>query len=460
MSTPPLLDLENSRHVHVVGVGGTGMSAIAAVLASMGHNVTGSDIKVSANLARLGASGVTVWVGHSADHLDTAEVVVASSAVPPGNLELAEARLRGLPVLSRADVLSALLKTKRTVAVAGTHGKTTTASMLALTTASAGMQPSFLIGGELNEIGSGAVWDVGDWLILEADESDGTFLALRSQVAIVTSVEADHLEYYGSMANLVSAFRTFLDKVDGTAIVCADFPEAAHLGESCGASTYGTSKTSEWRIVDIRSERTSTSFGLEHHNVSVGQFVIPVPGTFNARNATATIVAGLSLGVSLEQSRLALARFAGVARRYQFRGQRNGVTFVDDYAHLASEVEAALDAASKGGWARIVCVYQPHRFSRTETLWESFASAFLQAEVTLIMDVYPAGELPRPGVSGELVAKAVLGAHPLSDVSYVPSRVEVLERLRVLLQPGDLCLMLGAGDVGSLIDEIEVGAQL
>lgn len=433
------------------------MSAIAAVLVSMGHLVTGSDMKVSPNLARLRTAGVVVWVGHSPDHLDGAELVAASSAVPGSNLELVEARSRGIPVLTRADVLSAIAATRSLLAVAGTHGKTTTASMLALTMAEAGLRPSFLIGGELNDIGTGAVWDEGDWLVLEADESDGTFLVLRPEVAVVTSVEADHLEHYGGMSDMVAAFDSFLAGAQGKAVVCADYPEAARLAQAHGATTYGVSEASQWRIVDIAGERSSASFDLEHQGERVGRFVIPVPGTFNVRNATAAIVAGLEAGVDLEISRAALTKFAGVARRFQFRGSRRGVSFVDDYAHLAGEVAGALEAASQGEWERIVCVYQPHRYSRTASLWESFADAFGLADVVLIMDIYPAGEVPRPGVSGELVADAVRKAHPDSDVSYVATREEVLERLNEILRSGDLCLMLGAGDIGTMIDELSPG---
>lgn len=433
------------------------MSAIAAALASMGHFVSGSDMKVSPNLARLRPAGVLVWVGHSAEHLDAAEVVVASSAVPASNLELVEARSRGIPVLARAEVLAAIATTRRSVAVAGTHGKTTTASMLALTMGEAGMRPSFLIGGELNEIGTGAVWDQGDWLIIEADESDGTFLVLSSEVAIVTSVEADHLEYYGGLQNMVEAYDTFLANVVVSAVVSVDYPEAAALAEVYGATTYGTSPSAQWRIVDVAGDSSSSSFDLEHGGERTGRFVIPVPGTFNVRNATAAIVAGLAVGVGIESSRSALTKFAGVARRFQFRGSKDGVTFVDDYAHLAGEVTGALEAAAQGRWARIVCAYQPHRYSRTATLWESFADAFDLADVVMIMDIYPAGEVPRPGVSGELVANAVRAAHPEADVSYVPAREEVLVRLQETLRPGDLCLMLGAGDIGTLIDELLMG---
>jgi UDP-N-acetylmuramate--alanine ligase len=447
-------DLSRRQRIHVVGVGGAGMSPIAAVLAAMGHTVTGSDIKDSPVLERLAAAGVAVTVGHAAEHVAEVDAVVHSSAVPEANVEVVEARRQGHPVLIRAEILAAIAATRRTVAVAGTHGKTTTSSLLALALVEARLRPSFIVGGELNEIGTGAVWDSGDWLVVEADESDGTFLALAPEVGVVTSVEPDHLEHYGGFDPLVEAFRSFLAPLGPRGIVCADDPVAARLAREVGATTYGTSKGAHWRIVDVSTGRSGSTFQVEHENARTATLSLPIPGLHNVRNAAAALVAALGVGAGVEAARSALARFAGVARRFQFRGTRDGVTYVDDYAHLPGEVAAILSAARLGGWSRVVCVFQPHRYSRTESLWASFAHAFVDADVVIVTDVYPAGEPPRPGVSGQLVADAVRRAYPEREVIYLDTRQALVDGLTDILRPGDLCLTLGAGDLTSLPDEL------
>jgi UDP-N-acetylmuramate--alanine ligase len=430
------------------------MSAIATVLSAMGHIVTGSDLKASLTLDRLAAVGVQVSVGHRAENLGSADAVAVSTAVPRSNPEVAAARDRGIPVLSRAQILAAIVATRRTVAVAGTHGKTTSCSMLALVLVEAGLRPSFIVGGELNEIGTGAVWDDGEWLAVEADESDGTFLHITPEVVLVTNVEPDHIEHYGSFEALVGAFETFLTAAPGPRVVCADDPVAARLGAELGAMSYGMSRSSTYRMVDVESRRSSTSFALEHEGRRLGRLELPVPGQHNATNATGAVVTGLALGADMAAAQRALARFAGVARRFQFRGEQRGVSFVDDYAHLPGEVAPTLATARSGGWRRIVCVFQPHRYSRTATLWRDFADAFDEADILFVTDVYPAGERPRPGVSGQLVVQAVRDAHPGRRIAYVPGRAALLSELRRTLEPGDLCLTLGAGDLTSLPDEL------
>ena len=448
------LDLSRPRRIHVVGVGGAGMSAIATVLAGMGHRVTGSDLNPSPGLDRLRSLGLGVVVGHRGDNVGDAEIVALSTAVPAGNPEAVTARDRGVPVLSRSDVLAAIAATRRTVAVAGTHGKTTTSSMLALVLAEAGLRPSFIIGGEVNQFGTGAVWDEGQWLVVEADESDGTFLRLDPEVPVVTSVEPDHLEHYGGFEALRAAFERFLAGAPGPAVVCVDDPMAEVLAGTCGATTYGTSPGAEYRMVDVVGRRFSVGFRLEHEGDALGEVTLPVPGLHNARNACGALVAGLAVGAPFEAGARALARYAGVARRFQFRGQRAGVTFVDDYAHLPTEVQAALGAARDGDWRRVVCVFQPHRFSRTAALWADFADAFTDADVVVVTDVYDAGELPRPGVSGKLVVQAVLDAHPATAVAYLPDRKDWAPYLEQALRPGDVCVTLGAGDVTLLPDQL------
>ncbi|HVE47060.1 MAG TPA: UDP-N-acetylmuramate--L-alanine ligase [Acidimicrobiales bacterium] len=455
---PVPVDLTAPLRAHVVGIGGAGMSAIATVLAAMGHTVTGSDLKDSPPLTRLRALGIGIFVGHSAGNVGEVDLLTFSTAVPATNPEVVAARGRGIPVLRRSEVLAAIAATRRTVAVAGTHGKTTTSSMLALVMSGAGLRPSFVIGGELNEIGTGAVWDEGEWLVVEADESDGTFLELAPEAAVVTSVEPDHLDHYSGFDGLVSSFARFVEATPGAKVVCADDPAALALAGATGALTYGTSESADYRMVDVVRARNQVRFLVEREGVDLGEIVLPVPGLHNARNACAALVTGLLLGASFAAGARALAGYGGVARRFQFRGERNGVTFVDDYAHLPAEVEAALAAARDGSWRRVVCVFQPHRFSRTEAIGPDFASSFSAADVLVVTDVYPAGEAPRPGVSGKTVVDAVLQAHPSARVAYLPRRQDCAPYLERVLRPGDLCLTLGAGDLTLLPDEVFRGA--
>ena len=447
-------DLSTPRRVHLVGIGGAGMSAIATVLAGMGHRVSGSDLKGSASLERLRGLGVEVHVGHDASQLDAAEMVAISTAVGAANPEVVAAREQGIPVLRRADLLAAITGTRRTIAVAGTHGKTTTSSMLALILLEAGWRPSFVIGGELNETGSGAAWSDGEWLVVEADESDGTFLELDAEAAVVTSVEADHLDHYGSFERLEEAFHRFLAGARGPRVAYRDHPAAARAAAATGATTFGTAPEADYRIVDLELARTGSRFSLAHAESRLTPVELYVPGAHNASNGAAAAVTALCLGVPTEAITTGLARFTGVARRYQFRGEWGGITFVDDYAHLPGEVVPVLDAARRGGWSRVVCVFQPHRFTRTAALAGDFAHAFDAADLLVVTDVYGAGETPIPGVSGKLVVDAVLDGSPHRPVAYLPGRPELAAYLRSNLRPGDLCLTLGAGDLTSLADEL------
>lgn len=453
------LDLGRPRRVHVVGVGGAGMSAIATVLADMGHTVSGSDLKASPGLERLRARGLDVTVGHAAENLGDVDAVTISTAVPATNPEVVAARERGIPVLRRADALAAIAGTRRTIAVAGTHGKTTTSSMLALVLVEAGLHPSFIIGGDVNEIGTGAVWDSGEWFVVEADESDGTFLELGAEVALVTNIEPDHLEHYGSYDGLLAAFGRFLAEAAGPRIVCADDEVAARVGREMGAVSYGEADDADYRLVDPVVERNGTTFSLHRRGVALGRLHLPVPGRHNALNATAALVTGLELGAAFDACRAALERFAGVARRFEFRGEVDGITFVDDYAHLPTEVSAVLEAASEGTWGRVVCVFQPHRFSRISDLWQDFGDAFGDADLLVVTDIYPAGEAPRPGVSGKLIVNAVLDADPWRALAYLPKRPDLVPYLCSVLRPGDLCLTLGAGDLTSLADEVQAALR-
>ncbi|MBI2168958.1 MAG: UDP-N-acetylmuramate--L-alanine ligase [Actinobacteria bacterium] len=439
--------------VHIVGVGGSGMSAIAVVLAGMGQRVSGSDLKESPVLDRLRLHGVDVHVGHDPRHVPaSADALIVSTAIPDTNPEVVAARERGVAVLARAEALWAITATRRTVAVSGTHGKTTTSSLLALILREAGWQPSFIIGGDVNEVGGNAALDDGEWLVVEADESDGTFLRLHREVAVVTSVEPDHLEHWGGFEPLAEAFRQFLADTPGFALVWGDDPQVVALAPGA-ALTYGFSEGCDYQISSFEQGGEGCRFSLRGPEGELGRLAIPVPGRHNALNATAAAGTALALGVPFAAVAAAVGRFAGVARRFQFRGEIDGRSIVDDYAHLPSEIEAVVETARAGPWSRVVAVFQPHRFSRTATLWQDFAHAFDAADVVVLTDVYAAGEAPRPGVSGQLILQAVVDARPSGRVVYLPHRAEIAAQLPSLTRPGDVVLTLGAGDVTLVADE-------
>ena len=326
--------------------------------------------------------------------------------------------------------------------------------MLSLILVEAGMRPSFVIGADVNEIGTNAVWDSGDWLVVEADESYGTFQAIRPDLAVLTSVEADHLDFYGTFEVLRAAFSDFLSGASMGSVVCADDPEAAAIGREHGATTVGSDPASAYVMADLDPQRSSVSFTLRGPDGPLGSVHIGVPGLHNARNAATAVVAALRVGAPFSAAQAALARFAGVTRRFEFRGEAAGVTFVDDYAHLPSEVRAALATARTGGWARVVAVFQPHRFSRTAALATAFGTAFAEADVVVVTDIYSAGERPVPGVSGRLVADAVRDQDPQRRVLYAAGWEELRLTVGSELRPGDLCLTLGAGDLTRLPDEL------
>ena len=451
------IDLARLRSVHVVGAGGAGMSAIATILASMGKRVTGSDLKDSAALRRLEAAGAEIHIGHGADRLGDVDAVAISTAVPASNPEVLAARQRGIPVLRRAEILAAICGLRRTVAVAGTHGKTTTSAMLSLILVEAGMHPSFLVGGELNEVGGGAVWDEAHPdgpFVVEADESDGTFVELGADAVIVTNVEPDHLEHWGSFDALVDGFARFVAAASGPRILGADDAGSAALARDTSATTFGTGDGADWRMVGLEPSRAGTRFQVVHGGREVADVTLAAPGRHNAQNALAALAMAAELGAPVDAAVRALGRYAGVARRWEFRGEAAGVTFVDDYSHLPSEVAAAIATGRGGGWTRVVAVFQPHRYSRTASLWRTFADAFVGADLLVVTDIFAAGEPPRPGVSGKLIVDAVLDAHPSARVAWLPGRRDVVAYLRRTLRAGDLCLTLGAGDLTSLPDEV------
>ena len=445
------MSLTTPRRVHVVAAGGAGMSGIATILAQQGHRVTGSDQVESAAVDRLRDLGVQVHVGHSPDHVGDAELLVISTAVGDDNPEVVEAQRRGLPVWRRIDLLPALAERQPFVSVSGTHGKTTTTSMLATAMVGAGADPSYLIGASVPVLGGAAANGEGRWFVLEADESDGSFLAGPRAAALVTNIEADHLEYWGGWDQLLAGFERFLAETDGPTIVCADDPVAAELGRRVGAAGYGQAADATHRIVDLSLGSDGATFRLVTPTATVSVSVA-APGLHNALNAAGALAVVELLGLDLAPAAEALGRYTGVARRFERRGRRGGIDFVDDYAHLPTEVRAALAAGRSGSWDRVVATFQPHRYSRTQALWSEFADAFVDADVLVLTDIYAAGEAPRPGVSGRLLYDAVTAAHPGTDVRWAPTLDDAAELLAAELRDGDLCMSIGAGDVTTLAD--------
>lgn len=451
------INLDQPLAIHLVGIGGSGINAIGVVLAEMGHTVSGSDLRTSLGVTRLLAMGAQVHIGHDGANVERADVVAHSSAISPDNPELVRARELNLPVLSRAQMLRAICDRKNLVAVGGTHGKTTTSSMLSLCLVAGGFHPSFVVGGDLNEVGGGAVWDDdGDLLVVEADESDGTFVELGAQVALVTSLEADHLDYYGSHAQLVAAFGQFVAGATDLAVICSDHSDVAQLVTHAPGRcvTYGLNSNADYSVANPLSGRYGVQFTLMGPSGPLGEVTLAMAGLHNAANATAAAAAAIELGADPTAAIRALERFAGVARRFEMRGSAAGVAFIDDYAHLPSEVAATIAAARDGDYDRVVAVFQPHRFTRIKSLWQSFADAFVSADITVITDIYPAGEVAQPGITGELVRRAVHSAHPTAEVIYVSDRTQLADLLVGTLRSGDVCLTMGAGDLTTLADEL------
>ena len=451
---PVVVDLARRTSIHIVGVAGAGMSALALVLAQMGHEVSGSDLRRSTVTDRLERAGVRVEIGHSADALGSAKVVTASPAVPLGNPELIEADRRGLTVVRRPAMMAALTRLRPTAAVSGTHGKTTTSSMLSLILMAADLTPSYLLGADVPGVGAGAQWGTGDLLVMEADESYGAFELLTPALTVVTNVEADHLDHYGTLARLEGAFVELLERTSGSAVVMEDDGGASRVGAAVGALRVGTGDDVDAHISSVVLGRSASRFTLRLPSGDTLELLVGSPGLHNVRNAAVAAVAAAELGAAPDAIVRGLERFAGVPRRFEFRGDAAGITFVDDYAHLPAEVDATLAAAAAGGFGRIIAVFQPHRYTRTRNVASGFAGTFALADHVVVTDIYSAGEEAIPGVSGRLVATAAALDRPPGTVHYVADRSLLAEVVLGLLAEGDLCLTLGAGDLTDLPDEL------
>jgi len=451
---------EDLGRVHFVGIGGAGMSGIARIMLARGLPVSGSDAKESVTLAALRALGATVHVGHAAENVGAADTVVVSTAIRASNPELVEAERRGLRVIHRAGALAAVMAGHRTVAVAGTHGKTTTTSLLTVAVQRCGADPSFAIGGNLNESGANAHNGTGDIFIAEADESDGSFVQYSPQVAVVTNVEPDHLDHYGTPDAVAAAFDDFTARIlpGGCLVACADDPGALRLAErtrSRGVEvrTYGEHPDADLRLVDLVTRGLGSSFEAVSRGRRVGRVLLRLPGRHNALNAAAALAAGMALDLPVERLREGLASFTGTRRRFEFKGTAGGVRVYDSYAHHPTELAADLAAAREvadGG--RVVVVFQPHLFSRTQFFAADFGRALGLADEVVVMDVYAAREDPVPGVTGALVAAGV--SLPPPHVVYEPSWSAVAGHLADRAKPGDIVLTCGAGDVTMIGPEV------
>lgn len=446
--------LEGVRSVHMIGVGGAGMSGIARILLAMDMEVSGSDLKDSKMLRQLERAGARVFAGHGAVQLGDPDVVVISTAIPEKNPELQEARSRGIPVLARIQMLAALGHSRVTYGISGTHGKTTTTSMLAVILESAGLDPTYVIGADLNEIGSGARNGKGLPFVVEADESDGSFLLLSSDVAVVTNVEEDHLDFYrGGSSEIRAAFAEFFNRSQ-RAVACGDDEgvRAALTLSDRGATTYGLAPENDAVLTVLEAPAGQAKGVLRIRGEDV-RLLVKSPGVHNLLNASAAVLAAGMAGVELTVAADALEGFRGVRRRFEYLGMAGGAEFFDDYAHHPSEISATLAAARGMAPARLVAVFQPHRYSRTEVQWEGMGEAMAAADVAVITDVFAAGETPIPGVSGKLLVDALSETDPRRRLVYLPRRSDVSGFLAAEVRAGDMVLMLGAGDITMAAEE-------
>ena len=452
------LTFRNFQRIHLVGIGGSGMNGIAEVLLSSGYAVSGSDLKPSAVTERLHKLGATIYEGHNAENVHGAHVVVVSAAVPQDNAEIVEAHRLKIPVIPRAEMLAELMRLKYGIAVAGAHGKTTTTSMVAAVLAAADLDPTFVVGGRVNHAGANAQVGRGEYMVVEADESDRSFLVLAPVIAVVTTIDREHLDHYRSLEEIQETFLQFVNRVPfyGSVVLCLDEPNVQAIVPRVKRPliTYGTSSQADLVISDVKLHGLASEFRLKYHGEDLGIFRLPLPpGIHNVRNAAAAAAVGLALNVPADLIRAGLAKFSGVGRRFEIKGKFSGVTLIDDYGHHPAEIRATLEAARGCGYKRLLVLFQPHRYTRTLHLWEDFRRSFNQADVLVITDIYAAGETPIEGITGERLAEAVSSAG-LKNVVYSSTLQGGIEYMLREARPGDAVLTIGAGSVGRVIDEL------
>jgi UDP-N-acetylmuramate--alanine ligase len=450
-------DLDAIGSAHLVGIGGAGMSGLARLLLAGGVRVSGSDLKETPALTQLRAAGADAKVGHRAANVGDVDAVVISTAIGRENPEVVEAVSREVPVLARAQVLAALMRRHRGVAIAGTHGKTTTTSILALILERTGHDPTYIVGGDLNESGSNARAGSGELFVAEADESDGSFLLLDPEVALVTNVEVDHLDFFANREDIEAAFVAFCLRAEKV-VACADDPGAARVVEAAGIEPfwYGETATSGVRIAEVRAVPPGSVARLVVSGAGPeweGEMEVPVPGRQYVMNSAGAVAAAILLGVLPAAAAEAVRGYGGVRRRWERQGAARGAEFVDDYAHHPTEIAATLSAARDNDHARVLAVFQPHRYSRTAAMWRSLGESLGDADLVVVTDVYGAGEEPVAGITGKLVVDGLVEARPGKRAVYLPRRPDLAPFLAREVREGDLILTMGAGDITMLAEE-------
>lgn len=445
------------HHIHFVGIGGSGMSGIAEVLLNLGYRVTGSDLQISENSRRIEAMGGKVFEGHQASHLEEAQVVVTSSAVSPQNVEVLAARENSIPVIPRAEMLAELMRLKYGIAIAGSHGKTTTTSMVATVLAEGGLDPTAVIGGKLNIFGGHAKLGQGDFLVAEADESDGSFLKLSPTIAVVTNIDREHLDFFKNIEAICESFFQFLNRVPfyGLAVLCLD---QLHIQEMMQrlekrTLTYGITSSADLVAKDLSFKEWKSEFSVYFKGRKLGNFQLAMPGTHNVYNALAAIAVGLELELELGSIQKALSDFSGVERRFQCVGEKKGIMVIDDYGHHPTEIRATLNAVRTGWSRRLVVLFQPHRYTRTRDLLTEFSSSFNQVDSLVVTDIYSAGEKEIEGIHGKALASLIRNQGH-SHVSYHPRQENLAEAVCEHVKKGDIVVTLGAGDIGRMGKEI------
>ena len=455
-----MVSFRNFQRIHLVGIGGIGMSGIAEVLLTLGYSVSGSDTRLSTLTERLQNLGATIFAGHQAANVESAHVLVTSSAIKSDNPEVVEAHKQKIPVIPRAEMLAELMRLKYGIAVAGAHGKTTTTSLVASILTAAHLDPTFVIGGRVNQAGTTARLGRGEYFVVEADESDRSFLLFAPVVAVVTTIDREHLDQYSSLADIQDAFTQFVNRVPfyGAAILCLDEPNVQAIIPNVKRPilTYGTSSQSDLLIGDVQLRGLASEFRLTYKGEDLGLFLLPhPPGIHNVRNAAAAAAVALYLNVPAELIRQGLANFGGVGRRFDIKGSVNDITVIDDYGHHPAEIKATLEAARGCKFNRLLVLFQPHRYTRTQHLWEEFTRAFNQADLLVLTDIYAASESPIPGVTSEALAAAIREAGH-KNVYYIRSMQDSIGFLLKNARPADAILTIGAGSVSRASNELMV----
>jgi UDP-N-acetylmuramate--alanine ligase len=449
------------KRIHFVGIGGIGMSGIAEVLLNIGYEISGSDIGQSSTVKRLKDLGATITIGHSAENVEGAGVVVTSSAIKSDNPEVLRAKEINIPVIPRAEMLAELMRLRYGIAVAGSHGKTTTTSMTAAVLSYGKLDPTIVVGGRVKTMGTNARLGSGDFMVVEADESDGSFLKLSPVISVLTNIDEEHMDYYKNMDELENTFMAFLDKIPfyGLSVLCIDCPRIKELSNNFKKRfiTYGFDKEAELRAQDVKISGFETKFDVYLNGADLGSVTLHVPGRHNAQNALAAIAIGMELGMSFEDTSKGLSEFRGIDRRLQIKGKQRGITVIDDYAHHPSEIEVTLSAIKESHDGRVVVIFQPHRYSRTKLLFNEFARVLVDTDMLYIMDIYAASEDPIEGVSSELLCQSVIDKGG-KNVRYLNGE-DMLSTVLDDLKQNDIVLTLGAGNIWAFGEKIVEGLR-